>query len=314
MTVYRKGNKHFIFDTALIALILFISEAHTITTVVKAEFTPPNAADWLGSGETYGIFSSRKVIFNITSGTQYKPSLPLITFRSNTSNFVKLGNCVADFRLLRVENNGSLIEIDYARFTLNTIKAKEGVFWASRIKDYPSKNLIGVVIWNASDGSVVGRLIRTIRASDEEVLAIKSDKPEFGPSDEVSFTIVNHGPTVRLWGEVSVYREVNGTWRFVGPDYSPVIVDYAWVTLERNETHRFSVYRPSTDFSQSGVYVIIMGGDIVRSYTVFRVVGSGFSSGSELNRVVWTLAGASIGAILGLVVFYYSNKRAHTKY
>jgi hypothetical protein len=287
----------------LLLLLLLISLA-TITTQAKADFMPPSLKAWLGTEDTSGIFASGKVIFNITSGLQYRPTMPQIKFRSN-AEAIDLGLCVADFRLLRVDVNNTLTETDYVRYSINSVDSKSGHFWASMIREYPSTYRVGVVIWNSSDGSVVGRLIRTIEASGEPVVALKSDNVEFGPSDSISLTLVNHGPALRMGGEVRVYREFNGTWVLLGPYLSNDGVHYQveWIhlSLEHNETRKVEVGR----FSQSGVYLITIGDEFMRASTEFLVVYPDMVSPSgAVDRVGWMLLGASIGAVTGLGVYY----------
>jgi hypothetical protein len=279
--------------------------------IAKAHFTPPSTSDWLGSEETSGIFSSGQIIFNITSGPQYYPTYPQIKFRSNNSEAINLGICVADFRLLRVNENNTLTETDYARLTINSV-GKMGWFWASTIMDYPSTFLFGLVVWNASDGSVIGRLIKTIQASDERVFSLTSDKELFGASDRISFAIVNHGSSVWIFPSFSVYRISDGDF-FVGPDYGGVIVDFGFKSVGHNETYRFEVSRLNTDFTQSGVYRLIIGGPFLYLSTDFGVVGVAGSGStppsSAVDRGAWMLGGALTGAIVGSIVYYYSRKR-----
>jgi hypothetical protein len=280
---------------------------------VEAEPTLPSTLEWLGSEETSGIFSSGEVVYNITSGAQYCPTMPRLWFRANTSAAVSLGTSVADFRLLRVEQNNSLIETDYARFTITGV-GETGYFWASSIVDYPSTYRFGVVIWNTTDGAVVGRLIRTIQASDERVISLTGDKTEFGSLEPIRFTIVNHGAEGSIFGEASVYREHNGSWEFVGPDYGKgVFVDYRFIPLSHNEAYEFELSRQYTDFAQPGVYLLIIGGPILYLSTEFRVVGSNIIppipiEGNVVDRGTWAMGGALAGAIVGLVIYYYSRR------
>jgi hypothetical protein len=311
LTPCRIERRRFI--QSITITIFLLSTFFLNQPLAKADFTPPSTSDWLGSGETSGIFSSGQIIFNITSGLQYYPTYPQIKFRSNNSEAINLGICVVDFRLLRVNENNTLTETDYASVTINSV-GKTGWFWASTIPDYPSTYLFGVVVWNASDGSVVGRLIKTIQASDERVVSLTSDKTEFGSLEPIRFTIVNHGPEVSIFGEASVYREHNGSWEFVGPDYGEgVFVDYGFIPLSHDESNKFEIGRQYTDFTQSGVYRLIIGGPFLYLSTDFGVVGVAGSGStppsSAVDRGAWMLGGALTGAIVGLIVYYYSRKR-----
>jgi hypothetical protein len=55
----------------------------------------------------------------------------------------------------------------------------------------------------------------------------------------------------------------------------------------------------------------MIGGPILYLFTEFRVVESGFTSDSyNVDRGVWVIGGALTVAILGMVIYYYSRKRA----
>jgi hypothetical protein len=305
LTLYPKQNNRFILVLILTTIVLWAS-VQTIIPIIKAEFTPPSTTDWVGSGDTSGIFSSGQIVFNITSGSQYKPTQPVVKFRSNTTDPINLGNCVADFRLIQVEDNNTFTEVEYARFPIHDISSKSGYFWASTVKDYPSTNRVGIVIWNASDGAVVGRLIRTVQATDEPTLSLKSDKAEFGLFDPIGFTIINHGPPMKLYGEFEVYRFTDGLWRSVSFS-NGALVDYGTLTLEHNATLSYEVPRVYIDFSQSGVYLLEIG-DMFGLSCVFKVSSDVFTSSNESNRFVWVSIGVTVGAFLGLAFFYFRKR------
>ena len=311
MPLYPKINRRFLLVMALILVILFAFTPHTLIPIVKADFTPPSTLDWLETEETSGIFSTGAVDYEITNGTQYRGCQPYIRLRSNNAEHIILGNCVADFRLIRVEDNNSLTETDYARVPVSSLSLTYGNFWASIITDYNTTYRVGVVIWNASDGSVVGRLVRTVYASAEPLISIRSDKTEFSSVEPISFSIVNHGPEITIYDGFSVYREYNGAWLFMGPNFGEgVFVDYGFSPLKNSETRTLEVSRQYTDFTHSGVYSLTIGGPILYLSAEFRVVGSGISSPSHnADRGVWAMDGALTGAVVGLIVYYYSRKR-----
>ena len=328
MTIYRRRSKHIILATALVAFILFTSEAHSTTTVAIAEFNPPNTATWLGSGETSGIFSSGKVVYNITNGAQLNPTIPEITIRSNTSQIVKLGNCLADFRLLRVEENGSLTQIDYARFTLNIIVPTKTVFWASTILDYPSTYRLGVVIWNATDGSEVGRLTSTIQTSAETVVAITTDRAEYTRYDKIRYSMVNRGPPVTTMGELCVYRDVGGGWMSVTHQSPYLAIMLPVITVSKDRPFNGSFIDSSyIDLSQPGdykvtiIYLPSLRGESGEASGVFRIDPSDIVpppsvDDSHINDSLnWALVGALVGAVAGLALFFlvrmYPRKTVH---
>ena len=194
-----------------------------------------------------------------------------------------------------------------------------GQFWASMITDYNTTYLVGVVIWNASDGTVVGRLIRTIQVSDSPLVSLTSDKEEYGQSDDVfNFTVVNHGPPVLIdLYPYHVYQVLNGTWLWVKYFGPPVPLMVRFESIEHEETYKFSILRSLHDFSSSGSYGVTSGGYgwHVPLSAEFRVVSSGVDKpivvtpSIDLDWMIWILVGVSIIIIVQLFFFYYYSRK-----
>jgi hypothetical protein len=294
----------------LLPLLLLISLA-TITTQAKADFTPPSLTTWIGSGETTGIFTTGKITYNITSGEQPHPTITQIALRSNTSQPINLGTCVADFRLVRLEANDTLTTTDYAYHTISSINAINGVFWASMIHDYPSTYKFGLVIWNVSDGSVVGRLVATIEATSEPLVKLTTDKTEYTPSDTIHYTMVNCGPQVMTSSMCFVYRQVGGGWVLVNKLGSADFPQKR-IVVSKEKPYLGKISSSYADLSQSGVYKVVKGyaasvpGENGQASAEFRINSTSIIFPfREYSVLVWSLLGGASGLLL-----YYMIRRA----
>jgi hypothetical protein len=306
----------------LLPLLLLISLT-TITTQTKADFTPPNLNTWIGSGETTGIFTAGKLAYNITSGEQQNPTFAQLRFHSNTSP-IDLGICIADFRLYKVEENGSLTLTDYTHYTLSSIDTENGVFWASTIYDYPSNYRIGVVIWNATDGSVVGRLITIIHTNAppprSSYVSLTTDKTEYAYTEDIHVKLTNFGPPIEFGpdsGDCVVYRLVCGEWRSVTSEH---VVTLVLMRMSKGGSYSWTLPRSIMDLSQPGDYRVEksfnyeLGWQDQRVFAVFRINSTPFIGPVTLfdcasGRICPIIAGALIGGLSGLIVFYIIRRK-----
>lgn len=112
-------SEHTFPQQKLLALAILVAFVACSFPPVRAEFTPPSNEEWLGSGGKIGIFTTDLSEHSITAGFQFRPITPQIKFKSNSTSSIYLRNCVADFRLLRVEKNGTLTQTDHTSFTFS---------------------------------------------------------------------------------------------------------------------------------------------------------------------------------------------------
>ncbi len=240
--------KHYLFTAkALLFAFIVLLPATRVPLSDASEFTPPNSLDWLMTGDASGLFESPQLRYNITSGEQPQ-SEASIRFYPNGADFLKIG-CLADFRLIKVAENGTFVELEYYRVHITTLSST-GMFWAALAAEPDAEYRFGVVLWNTTTGQSAGSLISKItcvfkkpndRWTRYNLLPVLTiDKRTYFAGEVLKLTLRNPSPVKLLTGEpFSILYYDSGSWVYIPIQMTWIAIGYE---LSDNRTRTWDIH------------------------------------------------------------------------